>query len=493
MSVQTRALLLAAALMIVVTIGAPTVKTDHGLVSREPLWAEAAESYFHGMTESFCCEADFGSAAYFLASGSLDLRMAGGSIAATAEEMAAALDFLLTGPERTRAQVVLDDLYLSASGAIASYRLIYSGQQIVASAALYTVEDAQLAGRLYSDEYSTGSTPTAVPLDERTAMADRYFTAWSHPDPDTIAVIYASNAVVVDSLSGRIWSGHEDILAGIDHEAAGTIQPGPSPNLMSFHLDGRSELLVFVQTTGPCPMREARRWILQDALIIEDIRYRHVPSARRCGLDLHDGWWIDFEPPDPARGVSNQKIAVNGGVVEVINAEQEQLAFTRWVFDRYQIGLDSPHVTGVWFPPSVDCSSDGSFARRQDERFGGSSSVTFCLNDDRFIAARSATQWQPETARLGLHELAHVWMYDHVSVAQQKEFVQRSGVADWRTDTWGHSGVEQAAETIAWGLSGNDYDTYALVPRPPCAELAGRYELLTHRPPLTTCRGSDAG
>ncbi len=202
MSIRTRSLVLAFALTGLALAGACAEPTRDDEVSDDIVWAQGAESYFAAMTESFCCEADFQPAAFFLPSGALDLRMFGGLIAKTAEEVATSLEYYSTGPDGTRGEVVLDE-----------------------GAELY----------------------------------DRYLTAWSRPDPETIAAVYTPFAMVEDTLSGRTWSGRDDILAGIDAEAHATFEAGPWPSLMSFYLDGRSELLAVVQTTGACPTREARR------------------------------------------------------------------------------------------------------------------------------------------------------------------------------------------------------------------------------------------
>lgn len=493
MLTRFRALVVVFALLGVAAAGACAGAPHDGAADGDAAWAEVAESQFVSMAESFGNEADFGSAAYFVTSGSLDLRMFGGTIATTAEEMALALEYFLTGPSGDRGEIALEDLYLSADGAIGSYRLFGDGDPILAWAALYAIEDTQIAGRVFSYEFTVGPPPFTPLLKEGAELYDRYLAAWSRPDPETIAAVYAPNAIVVDTLADRTWSGRDDIIAGIEGDTQSTLEPGPWPKLLSFYLDGWSELLAIVQTAGACPTREARRWLLQDDLIVEDVRYRHVPSARRCGLDLDDGWWASFDPPDRDRGVSNLKTAIDGDVVEIVNAEWEQMEFVRWAFGQFSVGLDRPDVSVVWFPPSVDCGSDGSFARRQDERFDGGHSVTFCLNDDELLSRRTGSRWLPNAARLGLHEFAHVWMYDHLTDADRTVFVNIAGVDAWRDDEWGASGAERAAETIAWGLSGDEYAIYDIEPRPSCVELTARYELLTGRTPLTTCTGSRGG
>ncbi len=108
-------------------------------------------------------------------------------------------------------------------------------------------------------------------------------------------------------------------------------------------------------------------------------------------------------------------------------------------------------MEAIWFPPSLDCSSDGSFALSDDQRFAGGHSVTFCLYDDEFLDRRSESRWWPNVVSVGLHEFAHVWIYDHLSAADRVAFTQRAGVSAWRTGVNEHvcddgSGAFVAAE-----------------------------------------------
>jgi hypothetical protein len=459
----------------------------------EEPWAAPAEAQFERITESFCGESDFEVAGHFAAGGSLDLRMwPGGPVATTIEEIAAATDQYFSDGGGDRFEVLLDDLYLADDGAIGVYRDADDGELRASWAIVYAIEDPRIAARAFTtSDALIGSAPIWYPLDDRArALYERYLDAWSSGDDVSIAEVYDADAVVVDGLDGTVWSGRDEIAAGIARSSA--FQDGPAPQVFIYDLAGWQEVVATLQSTGPCPMREARRWILHDDRIVEDVGYRHVPSVRRCGLDLPDGWWAEFDAGGPELPVSDLRTVIRGEVVELVNAEPEQVDLVRWLFDRFALGLDRPDVRAIWFPPSVDCPGRGSFARRQDARFDDGHTVTFCLTDRDVSPWSGRTRWDPHVARVALHELAHVWLYDHLTDADRAAFLDHTGLVIWRDPDreWGELGVEHAAETIAWGLSGDDDGTYEIDPRPSCAELTARYELLTGRTPLTTCPGS---
>ena len=62
------------------------------------------------------------------------------------------------------------------------------------------------------------------------------------------------------------------------------------------------------------------------------------------------------------------------------------------------------------------------------------------------------------------------------------------GAEVWRDRSHARdTGVEHAAYTVAWGLTGTTDARYPLFPAPACEELAARYQLLTGRTPVTEC------
>jgi len=183
---------------------------------------------------------------------------------------------------------------------------------------------------------------------------------------------------------------------------------------------------------------------------------------------------------------------VAGQEMAVMNASDDQLELVHWLFERYLAGgLQRPEVAAFFFPPSIDCDLAEGIAERDDVRFDGEHSVTLCFDDDQLSGGLPGRRWAPHVAHQGLHELAHVWMYDNVDEAGRDAFVERVGLDVWRgADVfWPERGVEAAAETIAWGLAGDEVAEYVIQPVPACEQLTDRYRSLTGRPPLTSCDG----
>jgi hypothetical protein len=146
-------------------------------------------------------------------------------------------------------------------------------------------------------------------------------------------------------------------------------------------------------------------------------------------------------------------------------------------------------VAAFWFPPSVDCGLSEAVAKSADARFEGGHTVTLCFTSDELASGWPGRRWSPHVVHQGLHELAHVWMYDHLDDSDHSTFLERVGLETWRESDvfWPKRGVEVAAETMAWGLAGNGVAEYLIKPPPDCDELTERYVMLTGQDPLTTC------
>lgn len=78
-----------------------------------------------------------------------------------------------------------------------------------------------------------------------------------------------------------------------------------------------------------------------------------------------------------------------------------------------------------------------------------------------------------------LHELGHAWSFEHMSSADRGAFVNHRDLAHWHGgDVWWHMGQEQAAEIVAWGVSGGMLNSQYL-DEADCSELADAYLVLT--------------
>lgn len=96
------------------------------------------------------------------------------------------------------------------------------------------------------------------------------------------------------------------------------------------------------------------------------------------------------------------------------------------------------------------------------------------------------TSSEPYQRRFALHEMAHAWTEAHIEGAILNRFMEIRGIAHWndRSDDWKDRGTEQAAEIITWGLG--EGEIAPLLPETvDVRTLAGLYELLTGREPIT--------
>jgi hypothetical protein len=93
---------------------------------------------------------------------------------------------------------------------------------------------------------------------------------------------------------------------------------------------------------------------------------------------------------------------------------------------------------------------------------------------------------EPYARKYALHEIAHAWTETNVAPDVLHRFMQARGVEAWNDKRvpWKERGTEQAAEIITWGLGEGDIQPLLTEPLGSKA-LAGLYELLTGRAPIT--------
>jgi hypothetical protein len=93
---------------------------------------------------------------------------------------------------------------------------------------------------------------------------------------------------------------------------------------------------------------------------------------------------------------------------------------------------------------------------------------------------------EPYARKYALHEIAHAWAETNVDPEVMGRFMDVRGVAAWNDKRvpWKERGTEQAAEIITWGLGEGEIEPALSEPLTSKA-LAGLYELLTGRPPIT--------
>ena len=319
----------------------------------------------------------------------------------------------------------------------------------------------------------------------------RYVAVRTHDDGADAAAVYGPAAVVRNAMTGDITAGIDDIEAL--NEESTTVHDGPWPHVVGYVSGDLVEAIAVVQLAGACPMLEASRWVIENELIVDETRFLHAPSARRCHVAADDGWWVDFERPDGFDGVVADRLDVGVGTVALINSGPGHSSFVHFLFDRYETaGLEPPLVTAVRFPPSTECASYGGLAIETDTRYDDGHTVLICFEASELYSTDPGGGWLPTAVDYGLHELGHVWLFDHADVQLIADFLARTGLTAWRGDDVPRHdrGVEHAATTIAWGVAGDHYARYGLQPVPSCEELSLRFEMLTGRWPTTQCAGA---
>jgi hypothetical protein len=93
---------------------------------------------------------------------------------------------------------------------------------------------------------------------------------------------------------------------------------------------------------------------------------------------------------------------------------------------------------------------------------------------------------EPYARKFALHEMAHAWTDANLPDEVLDRFLRIRGIATWNDQRlpWRERGAEQAAEIITWGLG--EGEIAPVLPHPTAdRELAGLFELLTGREPIT--------
>jgi hypothetical protein len=471
-------------------------RADTGSDADETPWANEAVELFDEVARHLTDADRNATARTFSGRGVLDLRAWGGEVYAGRLQIAEALGTILYVDARaslddpTWLEVRSEQLFVGARDAVVRFDAMYLAGQ-VPWVQLYSVgNDGVASSRVYTEDLGH-----VAPMDQWTyppdhPFYDRYVEVWTSGDPDRLDEVYAHSAVVRDALGGESRVGVDALADEMRSDV--DIEHGPWPELFRFDVGDRHEQIAVFQLGGSCPALEARRWVFDEGLIVDETRYVHVPSVRRCEGAAGDGWWTGFEMP-VGEDFAVRTLEIGGRSVDVVNADGRQTELIRWLFGRYAAGaLAQPDVAAVWFPPSVDCALSEGIAKPADARFALGHTVTLCFNSNELSSGWPELTWSPHVAHQGLHEFAHVWMYDHLDDGDQVEFLERVGLDSWRDANvfWPERGVEVAAETMAWGLAQPGQAEYLIEPLPGCAELTARYVMLTGHDPLTTCEPS---
>lgn len=450
-----------------------------------------ATAMFSSMAEAYDAQNPYATAGFYSAGGTLDARAWSIGTATNVDEAVNVVRqfWFMNGPLADDVDITDEHQFVARESAIVLwYAYRPDGYGIWAQVYAFG-NDGRIASRMYVE----GDGLARVVQERNAEWYDSYLNLWKSRDPAGISTLYAEGARIHDGIAGSTWTGASEIANAV--RAGPHIEAGPYPTTYKY-LDGpQREVVVLVFTDSECPRPEARRLIFDGGLIAEEIRYTHVPSAERCGADIGRGWWDEFTAPPPLEGLESATIDVGGTTVALVNAEYPQIKFSEWLFGRYAAGgFEPPAVAAIWYPPSNDCiSSRKGLAIETDDRYEGQHTATVCFTPDEINSSDSESGWSVTALNYALHELAHIWMVDHLTDETREAFIQRAGLPSWRSgeDQWGERGVEHGATTIAWGLAGAADARYMIPADLACEELADRFRMLTGLEPLTEC-GSEA-
>ena len=169
---------------------------------------------------------------------------------------------------------------------------------------------------------------------------------------------------------------------------------------------------------------------------------------------------LGSQRPAPADA---RPLAIHGA-----NAAEEQAV--DWALHRYRLaGLEDMPSLDVYLHRSHEACNDG----------------IGLYHVGRIDLCTKASS-EPYQRKFALHEMAHAWIESNVEPAILDRFMQVRAIATWndRSYDWKERGTEQAAEVVAWGLGEGEMSP--LLPEAVDAPtLAGLYELLTGREPIT--------
>jgi len=184
----------------------------------------------------------------------------------------------------------------------------------------------------------------------------------------------------------------------------------------------------------------------------------------------------EVAPPTDSVGVLVP--TAGGQSVEVINTSPDATALVVWAIGRFEAtGLAEPTVQRIEFAAgSPKC--EGSTAWAATGKDGAE--IVVCLDVHRMCRRVNGLVFTVAGRICILHELSHLWLSEYVAEPARQAFMDMTGAASWRDPDvpWAERGVEQAADTIAWGLLGETIEILGR-PLPPCEQLPDGFMLLT--------------
>lgn len=353
-------------------------------------------------------------------------------------------------------------------------------------------------------------------------VAAEYVRDWSEVDFCALRDLYSADATVRDTTYGVDVTGRESIVALADPHstAAAELQPvadlladdvvamlaaPPEEPAVFVYLDPNqdgdlAQVLLLQHSLQDCPGRSAI--LLQvDRLhqITAERRFHAIDSVRACGgADvIDDGWWTGLQLPGTLSERATGHLETPAGPVQIRNGTPELEMVAEWALGRFPAaGLPSPEVSVIDFDPYNPRCAD---LRGYCTWSHGDAMLVVCADasgiawtppedHDPSCPQRDCPAAAPSQRHLLLHELSHAWMATHLDQHTRDAFTAHVGATSWDNGStpWAQRGVERAADTLAWGLSGNP-ETRLVVGNPDCSTLADSFHILTDADPITRC------
>ncbi len=420
----------------------------------------------------------------------------------------AALELLDAGWARTHHQrSQMGPVFVSADGALTLERVRWakSGDELDA-VVVYSMGPQGITSETAAS--SLIAWRGVRPADRRTTHAaevvEDYLSAWSSGSGDAVPDLYSGGAQVSDALAATTATGWASISALVDSSASVALMgsmhtvvlpdyggPGAFVSGAMLPKDIPLDLVAVIlepDSPGSCPGHLAVVLSLDpEGTILREDRYHRVDDLFRCTPSgLPGAWWDGLEIPDPVPNIRTATLNLGGNAIEVYNGTDQLEDLLAWGFARYDAAaLSAPRLSRV---TSHNADSDTCSGIRG---LTLNDAVVLCFQGTKLWCPDGGTAWVPLARETVLHELAHVWMAEHVDQAIIAEFLRVSGQATWadRDEPWKDRGVELAAETIAWALMDEPAPTSASLGQRTCDQRAALFQTLTGTspPPGTPC------
>jgi hypothetical protein len=226
------------------------------------------------------------------------------------------------------------------------------------------------------------------------------------------------------------------------------------------------------------------------------------PSSRCEGRDMHARWTVACtclvmlllfaaalaDGTRPQRNASTAAGASNDASEPAAPRHADELdGLLAWALERFErAGLAEPRITTARVGPSTDLDQRLGWVTKTED------GAVIELGDDLRICCagfRGAVVFCDEAERCMLHELAHVWIDQNVEDDARQRFMSHTGARAWDDPAlpWHARGVEQAAETLAWGLHCEPW--FSLESTSACRRRTVGFAILTGRAPAIDCGG----